>query len=207
MTNVHYFYDPMCGWCYGATQLIEAIEENPAFNLIFHPGGMMEKRILPEQFKQHIIKADPRIAALTGANFGDDYLRRLQSSDDFIIDSFLPIKAILVADSLGANSFKILKSIQRAHYVEGRKVYQLEALTKLISQFDLDMEKWKELMSSDISNEMLRQNIENSHNLMRELNISGYPTLIAEVDSKLVKLPHEQYYGRVNQWKEYLTTI
>ncbi|MGU3847546.1 DsbA family protein, partial [Vibrio diabolicus] len=24
MVTVHYFFDPMCGWCYGASPLIEA---------------------------------------------------------------------------------------------------------------------------------------------------------------------------------------
>ncbi|EOD5239980.1 DsbA family protein, partial [Vibrio parahaemolyticus] len=25
MVTVHYFFDPMCGWCYGASPLIEAL--------------------------------------------------------------------------------------------------------------------------------------------------------------------------------------
>lgn len=55
MTNIHYFYDPMCGWCYGATSLVQAIEENPSMKLIYHPGGMIKKSSLSRQFKQHIM--------------------------------------------------------------------------------------------------------------------------------------------------------
>lgn len=207
MTNIHYFYDPMCGWCYGATSLIETIEQNPQFNLVFHPGGMMEKSVLPEQFKQHIIKADPRISALTGARFGDDYIRRLQSSEDFVIDSFLPIKAILVADSLGANSFNMLKAIQHAHYVEGRELHKIEQLGKIVSQMGVDIDEWSQAMASDVSQNMLDRNIQQSHELMRKLNISGYPTLIAETNGSLSKLPHEQYYGRKSEWDKYLTSL
>ncbi len=207
MTNIHYFYDPMCGWCYGATSLIEAIEQNPNFNLVFHPGGMIEKSVLSEQFRQHIIRADPRISALTGAHFGDDYIRRLQSNEDFIIDSFLPIKTILVAGSLGASSVKILKAIQHAHYVEGRSLHKIEELEKIITQSGVDVDKWSQAMASDVSEDMLEQNVQQSHELMRKLNISGYPTLIAETDGSLLKLAHEQYYGRASEWDKYLMSI
>jgi len=207
MTNIHYFYDPMCGWCYGATSLIKAIVENPSVNLILHPGGMMEKSILPQHFKEHIIKADPRIAALTGVKFGENYLNRLRSSEPFIIDSFLPIKAILVAESLGGSSFEVLKAIQNAHYVQGLDVYKLEVLQSIVAESGIDLDKWLSAMSSENSDDLLEQAIATSHGLMRKLNISGYPTLIAESNGALVKLPHEQYYNKTNDWNTYLTSL
>lgn len=207
MTNIHYFYDPMCGWCYGATSLIKAIAEHPSMNLILHPGGMMEKSTLPQHFKEHIIKADPRIAALTGVKFGENYLNRLRSSEEFIIDSFLPIKVILVAESMGGNGFEVLKAIQHAHYVQGLEVYKLEVLQRIVAESGIDQEKWLASMSSESSDDLLEQAIATSHGLMRKLNISGYPTLIAESNGALVKLPHEQYYNKANEWKTFLTSL
>lgn len=207
MTNIHYFYDPMCGWCYGATALIQAIEENPSMKIIFHPGGMIEKRSISEQFKQHIMNADPRIAALTGVEFGESYISRLRDSEHFIVDSYLPIKAILIAESLGVSSFRALKAIQHAHYVQGVEVYKLEELQNIMSQFDIDITVWLELMVADSSHTLLEDNISHCHSLMQTLSVSGYPTLIAEHEGSLVKLPHEQYYGRLNEWKNLLTTI
>ncbi|WP_417884337.1 DsbA family protein [Vibrio rumoiensis] len=207
MTNIHYFYDPMCGWCYGATPLIQAIEENPNLNLIVHPGGMIEKGVIPEHFKRHILNADPRIAELTGAKFGDAYVQRLKGDQEFILDSFLPIKAILVAETLGERSFNMLKSIQLAHYVKGTEVYKLSELEALISSIGLDASKWLDIMLSEESEHMLTQTLQNSHDFMRKLNISGYPTLIVESNNSFIKLPHEQYYSRQNDWVKYLTSI
>lgn len=207
MTNIHYFYDPMCGWCYGASSLIEAIEENSDLNLIFHPGGMIEKCALSEHFKQHILAADPRIATLTGVKFGENYTTRLKSSDEFIVDSMQTTKAILSAQQLGVSSYKMLKAIQQAHYVQGLEVYKLEELHKLIQQFDIDDSKWLELMNSEETERLLDETINQSHLLMRELHVSGYPTLIAEREDSLMKLPHEQHYSRINDWKSYLTSI
>lgn len=207
MTNIHYFYDPMCGWCYGATSLVQAIEENPSMKLIYHPGGMIEKSSLSRQFKQHIMTADPRIAALTGVEFGESYITRLRDNKEFIVDSYLPTKAILVAESLGVSCFKALKAIQHAHYVQGLEVYKLEELQNILSQFNIDMSVWLELMNSDSSNTLLEENIVHSHSLMQTLAVSGYPTIIAEHEGSLVKLPHEQYYGNLSGWKNLLEKV
>ena len=67
MITVHYFYDPMCGWCYGATSLIDELQRHAhqqgwAFNL--HPGGMVPRREIDTGVREYILSADQRIAAL-----------------------------------------------------------------------------------------------------------------------------------------------
>ncbi|MCV5222232.1 DsbA family protein, partial [Escherichia coli] len=66
MVTVHYFFDPMCGWCYGASPLIEALMDTSQFKVELHPGGMIEKRAIESEFRQHLINSDARIATETG---------------------------------------------------------------------------------------------------------------------------------------------
>ena len=36
MVKVHYFYDPMCGWCYGAISLVEVLAAHPDIDITMH---------------------------------------------------------------------------------------------------------------------------------------------------------------------------
>lgn len=49
------------------------------FKVELHPGGMIEKRAIEPEFRQHIINSDARIATETGATFGEAYLQRVKS--------------------------------------------------------------------------------------------------------------------------------
>lgn len=66
-------FDPMCGWCYGATELLQALLDTAQFELIYHPGGMIQRQEIPPSFRQHIALSDERIASETGAKFGTPY--------------------------------------------------------------------------------------------------------------------------------------
>ncbi|WP_238103902.1 hypothetical protein [Vibrio cincinnatiensis] len=70
MKTVHYIFDPMCGWCYGASPLIESLNAMPELHLSLHPGGMLTRQTIAEPFRQHILNADERIAQITGQHFG-----------------------------------------------------------------------------------------------------------------------------------------
>ncbi len=55
MVTVHYFFGPMCGWCYGATSLLEAIADRSDIELKLHPGGMMANKAIEADFRQEIL--------------------------------------------------------------------------------------------------------------------------------------------------------
>lgn len=41
MATLHYIFDPLCGWCYGAAPLVEAARTVPGLAVAFHGGGML----------------------------------------------------------------------------------------------------------------------------------------------------------------------
>ncbi|WP_076540031.1 DsbA family protein [Shewanella sp. UCD-KL21] len=205
MVTVHYFYDPMCGWCYGATALIEAVASNNKFNLNLHPGGMLPEKAIESSFRQHIVANDKQINQLTGAKFGQAYVDRVTNSDELILDSYLPIRAILVTESLGGNAFMMLKAIQKAHYVDGKSVNELSTLAQIAAQFEIDQQAWMTQMQT---NAVLTQTaVDKSHQLMAKLQVQGYPTLYVEHKGELIKLPHTQYYGRQVEWQSMLENL
>jgi putative protein-disulfide isomerase len=200
MVKVHYFFDPMCGWCYGATSLLAAMAANSEINLEFHPGGMIDNKAIAPSFRKHILEHDERIAKLTGATFGDGYIQRVQNNKEMVLDSFITARAILTAEQLGLPPLEMLKAIQYAHYFEGKQINHPEVLKELSVNLGLDGEQWHKAMTTNLGIE--QEEINKSQQLMQKLQVHGYPTLILEVNNKLIKLPHSEFYGKPNEWRQ-----
>ncbi|MGP8308612.1 DsbA family protein [Vibrio sp. YIC-376] len=205
MVTIHYFYDPMCGWCYGASQLIEPMVESPQFNVVFHPGGMLNRQMIGSEFRQHIISSDERIAAETGAVFGHAYMQRVKQDNDFLLDSYLPTQAILIAEKQGRNPWVMLKAIQYSHYQSGLKVNESSTLKSIAETLELDVVDWDNQVQQ--TQEALTNEIRVSQQLMNQLRVGGFPTLIAEKNGNYLRLPHSAYYGKPEQWQNVLQQL
>lgn len=205
MVKLHYFYDPMCGWCYGATSLIEAINHSGDFELVFHPGGMMHRQLIDPSFRQHILTADRVIEAKSGEVFSEDYKARVASSAELVFDSYLTTRAILVAEEMGLGSFTMLKAIQAAHYQQGKHVELVDTLKALAIQHGLDEAVWEEKMQQ--SESKVNAVIQHTQELMRQYRVNGFPALIAEVKNEWIKLPHGSYYQQPAEWTAYLKSL
>lgn len=203
--TVHYFYDPMCGWCYGATTLIEALAGLENINIIYHPGGMVKRQEINSTFKAHILESDQTIATTTGAIFGEAYKSRLKSSEGLVFDSYIAIRAILVAEKLGISPLHMLKAIQEAHFQHGKQVELMTTLTDIAASLDLDKTIWIENMQQLESKET--ETIQETQKLMNQHQINGYPTLIAETSSGLKHLSHSSYYQNTDGWINLLNSL
>ena len=79
-TTLHYIFDPLCGWCYGAAPLVKAAKTIPGLNIALHAGGMMtgnNRRQITDEWRNYVIPHDKRIAELTGQTFGEAYFNGL----------------------------------------------------------------------------------------------------------------------------------
>ncbi|MDG3084937.1 DsbA family protein [Vibrio hannami] len=200
MVKVHYFFDPMCGWCYGATSLLVAIAANTEIELALHPGGMIDNKAIEPDFRSHILVNDERIAKMTGAQFGDEYIQRVKSDDKMILDSFITARAILTAKQLGIAPLDMLKAIQHAHYVDGKQVNHPKVLEELSVKLGLEGAQWHKTMNANLGIE--QEEIQRSRLLMQKLQVYGYPTLILEVANKFIVLPHTEFYGKPDEWQQ-----
>lgn len=205
MVKVNYFYDPMCGWCYGATALLETLLASDNLELIYHPGGMINRQTISPSFKAHILKNDQDIASRTGAVFAEPYKARLKSKTDLIFDSYITTKAILVAEENGVNPLTMLKAIQKAHFEQGKQIELLETLAEIAISHGLDKIRWLEQMQQAESK--VTALIQSSHRLMNQYQVQGYPSLIAETADGPQYLAHTSYYQNIPEWKIYTKRI
>src|SRR3954470_21194378 len=71
-----YLFDPLCGWCYGASAGIDTLTSRPGVSVELLPTGLFSgagARALDAGMTSHIWASDQRIAQLTGAAFTERY--------------------------------------------------------------------------------------------------------------------------------------
>ncbi|MGL6040180.1 MAG: hypothetical protein ACRC01_03145, partial [Deefgea sp.] len=125
LLNLHYFFDPLCGWCYAAAPLIHAAAELGDLAIHLHAGGMMSgenRKTVTPALRDYVMPHDQRIQTLTGQPFGDAYFNGLLRDENAVFDSTPPTLAILAAAALGdgmsvgRSGLAMLARIQQAHY-------------------------------------------------------------------------------------------
>lgn len=138
--TLHYLYDPLCGWCYGASPLLAAACEVTGLDVRLHGGGMMtdaNRQPVGAGLRHYVMPHDLRIAQLTGQPFGKDYFDGLLRDTSAVFDSAPPTAAVLAAEALDGLGAAMLARIQRAHYVEGRRIAERPVLLELGAELGL----------------------------------------------------------------------
>ncbi|MFC3625886.1 DsbA family protein [Vogesella amnigena] len=203
--KLHYYYDPLCGWCYGAAPLLAAASQVPGLQLELHAGAMMSgqgRQPVSPQLRQYVMMHDQRIQQLTGQPFGDAYFNGLLLDTDALFDSTPPTLAILAAQALGVDGLAMLHRLQRAHYVDGQRIAEPAVLQQLAGELGLD--------GAAFTAEYQRQqgefaaHVGRSHRDMAAHGLRGFPSLLLELDGRLQRLELSPYLGKPQAFADYL---
>ncbi|GGF87795.1 DsbA family protein [Azorhizobium oxalatiphilum] len=192
--RLHYVHDPLCGWCYAAAPLVAAAMAQPDVELVLHGGGLFPQPMqLPAAKRAYIREADARIAQMTGQVFGPAYLDGLLPDPAFTLYSLPPIAAILAAEELRAGAGpEMLKAIQSAHYVEGRRVIEAEVLVAIASGLGLDGGAF----ASALPRQPVEAHLVDTRQLMTRFGLGGFPGFVRERAGEWRVVPHGVFYGQ-----------
>ncbi|RBP52913.1 DsbA family protein [Arenicella xantha] len=205
MVNIHYFYDPMCGWCYGATSLTEILAKNDNIELVMHPGGMIDNKPLSSEFKARVLVQDQHIASMTGQSFGHAYKKRISENSPVVLDSIVTAQAIHVMQKINGRGFEMLKAIQHAHYENGIDTTKHEVLTNLATGLNVDATQWIKEMEQAKND--IKSVIRETHLLMDKWHIQGFPTFILVDENGVRLLPHAEYYSNSVGWEKLISRL
>lgn len=202
-STLHYIYDPLCGWCYGAAPLIEAARSIAGLNIVPHGGGMMagsNRQPVTDALRRYVMPHDERIAGLTGQTFGDDYFDGLLRDAGAVFDSEPPITAILAAQTLDGRGLELLHRVQRAHYVEGLRIADPAVLHTLAAEIGLDPDAFAAAYAA-ASGAATAGHIAASRQLLAQVGGTGFPTLALERGGVYTLLEPSRFLGRPTQWQ------
>ena len=188
---LHYIYDPLCGWCYGAMPLVGGAETVEGLELALHGGGLWPQPTkLAAEMRRYIKQADARIAEMSGQPFGPAYLDGLLDDPELVLESRPTIAAVLAAQTLDAGkALPMLRAIQRAHYVEGRRVVEPEVLDALAQSIGLSAADFAQARASV----PVDAHIEDTRRLMAQIGAAGFPAFVLQIGERLFGVPHQQF--------------
>ena len=199
---LHYIYDPLCGWCYGAEPLVSAAATSRSVALELHAGALWpEPTRLPESTRLYIRQADQRIAAMSGQRFGPDYCDGLLLDPTLVLESRPPTAAVLAAQSLdAAKALPMLRAIQHAHYEHGRRVVEHEVLCDIAVEIGLDRAEFE----AALERAPLEEHLAATHRLMSRVGAQGFPTFALQVGDDLYPVPHGRFASQPAGFREWL---
>jgi putative protein-disulfide isomerase len=186
--RIYYFFDPLCGWCYGFSPTVKKLELNfgDRFSFSALTGGMIRNdQAQPLSHMSAFIKgAYKTVERHCGVEFGQAFLNRLDEGDIWFGSeppslAFVIMK-YLIPDKDIELSGKILSLIS----YEGKAPGEIESYRELVESYSQDFDHFVDLYYSDTMKERMQDEFDVSANL----GISGFPALILERDRKQYSL-------------------
>lgn len=210
---LHYFYDPLCGWCYGAAPLAAVAARLPGLALVLHGGGLMSgpaRRRAGPEFRAYVAAHDARIAALTGQPFSAAYRDGLLADPALVLDSTPPIAAVLAAGAVGGNPAAFLAALQQAHYVDGRPIGESATLAALAAEQGLPAEPFAAALAGQLAGQLagpVEAHIAESRCLMADIGATGFPTFVISTGEWRQVLDLGAYWGQPEGWEGLLRSF
>jgi putative protein-disulfide isomerase len=201
-THITYLFDPLCGWCYGASPMLEGLIARPDFEVELVATGLFAgagARPMDGGFAAFAWSNDQRIARQTGQAFSVAYRRDVLGDHSRLFDSG-PATLALTAVALDApdREFEALKAIQNARYVEGRDNTDIAVLAQILRSLNLSDSAARLANPDDALIATCRSRIEAARVEMHRFGASGVPALIVGTGDKRSMMPASALFGSLD---------
>ncbi|WP_350023493.1 DsbA family protein [Pseudomonas protegens] len=206
LATLHYIYDPLCGWCYGAKPLVQAAQA--VVPVVAHAGGMMtgrNRQPVSPQLRDYVMPHDRRIAEYSGQPFGQAYFEGLLRDETATFDSAPPIAAVLAAQAMEGRGVEFLGRLQTAHYLEGRRIADRQVLLELAQAQGFAPAAFEAAFDQAVAHE-LDNHIKASRALLAKVGGQGFPTLVLERDGRYQLLDISPWLGKPEAFADWLKT-
>lgn len=175
-----YFFDPLCGWCYGFSPVMQKIHEKYSNDFAFEviSGGMvLGDRVGPiGQMKDFLINATKQVEERSGVKFGERYMEQMEEGT-MILSSFEPAKALTVLKVMFPNEkVNLASEVQKAIYFEGKPPVERDSYLSIVEHFNGDLLQFEKLYEDSEAEERTEEEFE----IAQKFGIQGYPALVLE---------------------------
>ena len=180
--HVTYLFDPLCGWCYGASAMLEQLVARRDFAVDLIATGLFAgdgARPMDDNFAAYAWTNDQRISRLSGQPFSEAYRHNVLGDRTRLFDSG-PSTLALTAVALAApdREFGALKAIQNARYVEGHDTTDISVLSVVLRALNLPAVADRLANPDDVLMAAYRTRLEAARVEMRRFGANGVPALI-----------------------------
>lgn len=173
-----YFMDPLCGWCYGFSGVLDEFKnKHPELTYEIITGGMVvgeREGIIAPQLADYILDALPRLEEYTGAEIGEAFKSGLRNRT-LHMSSIKPSLAIHAAKKLlPGHEIDFASKLQKRQYILGEDLQHNETYSQLCTEFGIDPAEFLKLMESEENQYSMQQDFAFTTNC----KIQGFPAVV-----------------------------
>lgn len=190
--NLIYIADPMCSWCYGFGQTLNALLEDPRdtapLQLALVMGGLRPYTTEPlaPGRADEIFGHWKHVHEASGLPFAQAPHTALHEPG-FIYDTEPASRAtVAVRTHWPQHVWRYFKAVQHAFYAEGKNVTRPEVLADIAESVGLPRANFATAFASEEMREATRQDFSQS----QDWGIRGFPALVAEAAGQLHMVAH-----------------
>ncbi|BAI75798.1 protein-disulfide isomerase (plasmid) [Azospirillum sp. B510] len=198
--TVTYLFDPLCGWCYGASPAVASLTGIGDLALELLPVGLFAgagARPLDEGFAAYAWANDQRIHALTGQIFSERYRTDVLGGSGQSLDSGPATRALTaVALTAPEREFAALAAIQSARYADGRDITAATTLADVLTALGLDAAAALLAEEGGALAEAMAVRVERGRRLMADYRANGVPTLLYDDGTHRRKLDSDILFSK-----------
>ena len=207
-TTVTYLFDPLCGWCYGASPMIRKLAQQADLKLELAPTGLFagrNGRVMDAEFAQYAWSNDLCIGKMTGQPFTEQYRTQVLGQTGSLLDSKLATLS-LTAVSLTEPQceFETLKLMQEARYVHGLDIISPSVVEKLLR--DMGLAAAADKLASGATELHLSNDarLQRAQRLMQTFGATGVPALIVTKGDNRRLLRGDALFGSFDELMDLL---
>ncbi len=180
-----YVYDPLCGWCYGFSPVMQRLHDDFSGQLQFEvlSGGMVTgDRVGPiGQVAPYISWAYKHVEERCGVKFGAGFLEGVLKPGTAIFSSEKPCIALTVFKSYQPeNAVRFAHDLQHAVYHDGKDLTADATYASLVAAYVIDDQGFTEKLNSS----EFREKTHREFQLVGDMGITGFPTVFLETENQ-----------------------
>ena len=178
--KILYFYDALCGWCYGFSPVMEKVKASYADNFDFEiiSGGLkLGVEAGPIGVVAPYIKAGAYkvVEQQCGVKFGDDFINGPLQEGTMILNSLQPAIALSIVKKLKPEkAFEFAAILHKAIYVDGLHPEHMEGYGSYAEKIGFSRTDFVASMYDESYRELAQKDFD----ISRRYGISGFPTLV-----------------------------
>ncbi|MBI1222015.1 MAG: DsbA family protein [Bacteroidetes bacterium] len=187
-TEILYFYDALCGWCYGFSPVIREFAEKYGNSIRFRVisgGMMMGNRKGPWNEVAPYVKegAWKTVEQRTGIRFGEKFLNEILEPGTSTASSLEPAIAMSVFKSFETDKeVQFASALQRAVYYDGVESTDLNAYIPYAVELGVDETEFRIRLNDPVYHDRAFDDFR----ICQRFGVQGFPTTVL--------LHEDQYY-------------
>lgn len=183
--TILYFFDPLCGWCYGFSNVISELHSKYKSEIAFDviSGGMITgDRIGPiGEVAPYIKTAYKTVEDRTGVKFGEKFLVNILEDGKTIFSSIPPSQALMAVKQLQPlKAFEFASTLKKAIYFDGINPNSFEAYLPYVEAIGISKEAF---MATVQTQETVDATLDD-FDISSRVGITGFPTVLYIRDQK-----------------------